>query len=127
MVQRYYLLVSAKSSQLCGELVTWATEVLIASRTIYDADSAKVVDSFYEYMFQGNISSGASQLNTSQAARALHHWHAVARLRAGTVSKKGKKTKASFLSWVPFVHLGRSCVMVCSRLIVRSLSAIFSA
>ena len=108
MVQRYYLLVSAKSSQLCGELVTLAdfqAKVLIASRTIYDADSAKVVDSFYEHMFQGNISSGASQLNTSQAARALHH--AVARLRAGTVSKKEKKTKkVSFLRWVPFVHLG---------------------
>ena len=58
-------------------------------------------------MFQGNISGGASQLNTSQAARALHH--AVARLRAGpagTVSKKGEKTKASFLRWVP---LGSVC------------------
>lgn len=38
--------------------------------------------------------------------RALHH--AVAKLRAGTVSKKeNKKKKVSFLRWVPFVHLGR--------------------
>ena len=107
MVQPYYLLVFAKLSQLCGELVAFADFrvilVLIASRTIYDADSAKVVDSFYKYMFQGNTSAGASQLDASRAARALHH--AVAKLRAGTVSKK--KKKVSFLRWVPFVHLGR--------------------
>lgn len=109
MVQHYYLLVSAKSSQLCGELVAFAdfrTIVLIASRTIYDGDSAKVVDSFYKYMFRGNVSTGASRLDTSQAARALHH--AVAKLRAGTVSKKeNKRGGVSFLRWVPFVHLGR--------------------
>lgn len=57
-------------------------------------------------MFRGNTSTGASRLDTSQAARALHH--AVAKLRAGTVSKKEeKKKKVPFFRWVPFVHFGR--------------------
>ena len=57
-------------------------------------------------MFRGNTSTGASRLDTSRAARALHH--AVAKLRAGTVSKKEeKKKKVPFFRWVPFVHFGR--------------------
>jgi hypothetical protein len=57
------------------------------------------VDGFYEYIFRGNISSGASQLDTSQAARALHR--GVARLRAGTASKKEKRQRR-FLFYVGF-------------------------
>lgn len=67
-------------------------------RSIADADCPEVADTFYEHIFNKNYSTEmvASSVDTTQAARALHL--AVAQLRS---------EGASFIRWVPFVHLGR--------------------
>jgi tRNA threonylcarbamoyladenosine modification (KEOPS) complex Pcc1 subunit len=67
-------------------------------RSIADADCPEVADTFYEHIFNENLSTGmiASSVDTTQAARALHL--AVAKLRS---------EGASFIRWVPFVYLGR--------------------
>lgn len=62
-------------------------------------DGPEVADTFYEYLFK-EMNSGTEnsfRLDTTRAARALHL--AVANLRC--------EKKASYLRWVPFIHLGR--------------------
>jgi hypothetical protein len=87
-------------SQLCGELgppyFSLRESVLIFFRSISDADGPKIADTFYENLFKESIAMGASQPDTTQAARALHV--AVAKLRS---------ENASFARWVPFIHMGR--------------------
>ncbi|KIM71166.1 hypothetical protein PILCRDRAFT_83064, partial [Piloderma croceum F 1598] len=61
-------------------------------------DGPKVADSFYETLFKehGSLTTDGSGPDITQAARALHL--AVAKLRS---------ENASFVRWVPFIHLGR--------------------
>ena len=68
---------------------------LIISRSISDVDGPKIADSFYKNLFKECATSQAGP-DPAQAARALHL--AVAKLRSD---------KVSFVSWIPFVHLGR--------------------
>ncbi|THH11187.1 hypothetical protein EW146_g8131 [Bondarzewia mesenterica] len=63
--------------------------------SIYDEDGPKIVDCFYEHLFQDETGVRVSFPDTTRAARALHA--AVAKLR-----KEGKP----FARWVPFVHFG---------------------
>ncbi|KIM82633.1 hypothetical protein PILCRDRAFT_70495, partial [Piloderma croceum F 1598] len=72
--------------------------VLIVFRSIADVDGPKVADSFYETLFKehGSLTADGSGPDITQAARALHL--AVAKLRS---------ENASFVRWVPFIHLGR--------------------
>jgi hypothetical protein len=67
-------------------------------RSIADFDGPKIAGAFYEYLFKENHSTTTvtSPPDTDQAARALHL--AVARLRS---------EGASFVRWVPFIHLRR--------------------
>ncbi|KIM71698.1 hypothetical protein PILCRDRAFT_82523 [Piloderma croceum F 1598] len=67
--------------------------------SISDADGPKIADSFYEHLFKEHsmmTGSPGSGPDTTQAARGLHI--AVAKLRS---------ENASFIRWVPFIHLGR--------------------
>ena len=63
-----------------------------------DVDGPTITDTFYENLFKDYrfIMTNASGPDTSQAARALHV--AVTKLRS---------ENASFVRWVPFIHLGR--------------------
>lgn len=69
---------------------------LIVCRSIFDIDGPKIADSFYENLFKEHTLSSSSGPDITQAARALHV--AVAKLRS---------ENASFIRWVPFIHLGR--------------------
>ena len=72
--------------------------VLIVFRSIADVDGPKIADSFYEILFKkyGSFATDNSGPDTTQAASALHL--AVAKLRS---------ENASFVCWVPFIHLGK--------------------
>jgi hypothetical protein len=63
-------------------------------RSIADVDGPKIANSFYADFFKGYSSTTGP--DTTQAARALHR--AVTKLRS---------ENASFVRWVPFIHLGR--------------------
>jgi len=63
--------------------------------SIADPDGPKIADTFYEHLFKQKTAD-SSRTDTTQAARALHL--AVAKLRS---------ENASFVRWVPFIHLGR--------------------
>ncbi|THH12051.1 hypothetical protein EW146_g7828, partial [Bondarzewia mesenterica] len=63
--------------------------------SIYDEDGPKIVDSFYEYLFQDDAGGQVASPDTTRAARALTL--AVAKLR---------DQNAPFIRWVPFVHFG---------------------
>ncbi|KAJ6616661.1 CHAT domain-containing protein [Mycena sp. CBHHK59/15] len=74
-----------------GMLLAGYRSVVATMWSIMDRDAPLVADDFYEYLFR------SGKPDHTQAARALHY--AVERLR----DKKGGK---SFLSWVPFIHIG---------------------
>ena len=82
--------------QLCGELSysTLKDHTLIIYRSISDIDGPKITETFYENIIKS--STNGSELDTMQAARALHL--AVAKLRS---------EKVSFERWVPFIYLGK--------------------
>jgi hypothetical protein len=63
-------------------------------RSISDADGPKIADIFYETLFKGKDLT-TNWPDPTQAAQALHL--AVAKLQA---------QNASFVRWVPFIHLG---------------------
>jgi hypothetical protein len=70
---------------------------MIIFRSIDDPDGPKIAGVFYEHLFNHNShNTMGSQPDTSQAARALHL--AVSKLRT---------ENASFMRWIPFIHLGR--------------------
>ena len=88
-----------ESLQLCGELIrlSFRNSDLIVFRSISDVDGPQIADTFYENLFKEHGSAtDASEPDTTGAARALHL--AVAKLRS---------QNASFVRWVPFIHLGR--------------------
>jgi hypothetical protein len=64
-----------------------------------DSDGPKIADTFYSHLFQPTTVTVAEAPSlypdTTEAAQALHL--AVAKLR---------KENASFIRWVPFIHLG---------------------
>ena len=70
-------------------------------RSIADSDGPKVTDIFYEYLFQRHPALNSttvmadSRPDTTQAARALH-------IAVGKLRSEG----ASFMRWVPLIHLG---------------------
>ena len=66
--------------------------VIATMWSIKDKDAPVVADEVYHHLLS------VEQPDSTQAARALHH--AVARLRR-------ESPEISFLSWVPFIHIGR--------------------
>jgi len=71
---------------------------LIVWRSISDADGPKIADNFYKNLFKecGSATMDTIGPDTTQAAQALQL--SVTKLRA---------EKASFVRWVPFIHMGR--------------------
>jgi hypothetical protein len=87
-------------SRLCGTFTVLASEAIALNlcRSIADLDGPKIAGTFYENIFKGADSNATddSRPDTTQAARTLHL--AVTKLRS---------ENASFIRWVPFIHLGR--------------------
>ena len=73
-----------------GMLFTGCRSVIATMWSIKDDDAPQVAEDVYSRMLKGG------QPNSKEAARALHE--AIKRLR---------DSGAGFLSWVPFIHIGR--------------------
>ena len=74
-----------------GMLFVGYRSVIATLWSIWDKDAPVVADEVYQRLLS------VEQPDSTQAARALHH--AVARLRR-------ESSEISFLSWVPFIHIG---------------------
>lgn len=77
-----------------GMLAAGYTSVIATMWSIKDDDAPLVADEVYRHLVQN------SEIDSSRAAHALHH--AVQRLR----NKLDASGSQSFLSWVPFIHVG---------------------
>lgn len=75
-----------------GMLFAGYQGVLATMWSVMDSDAPRVADGVYTYLFKGH-----SRPDYTQAAHALHY--AVKQLREDSADK-------SFLSWVPFIHIG---------------------
>ena len=86
---------SEEAAHLAGAMVTAGYRSVIATMwSIKDDHAPLVANEVYSRLACG------SSPDSTQAAHALHH--AVKALR----DKLGESTESSFLSWVPFIHVG---------------------
>ena len=78
-----------------GMLVAGYRGVIATMWSVEDQDASQIARNVY-----GHLLKKTGTLDPTEAAHALHH--AVHKLREGS----GPTENASYLSWVPFIHMG---------------------
>jgi len=82
-----------------GMLAAGYRSVVATMWSIKDQFGPVVAESFYKDLMERGKTSGQPQLDSSHAARALHHAIQDMRMKLGD-------TEQALLTWVPYVHFG---------------------